>query len=1069
MELKRLEFDPEGVNKDNTIHDEKHTSLASDPFSQIISPYYGPFFVASLKNADNEDIPESAWEYGEELPPVNGLITKPLYHSIILKEKINGIVKVTYSSVGSDLVRPPVETADYLINVLNDPLVVKWVNVKGVPHMMPTTKHRQHWIDFQNKNDLSVSIKSIADTIGTYNDELGTGVLALYQSRVAILEETLLSNDIVAHNNKPNAHDINFTDISAEAKNAIAKNADKVFGASYLALCVETSATGLNWDKVSDYLKRYNSDTLEGDLLIEESVNWGSRELEDGLVAKDLFNIASSDSVEVGPTDFSLKISGDGVTLGGGQLYTWAEALEYSKGMNGDLVVVSHSSDFDVIGTGTLEDPFKMSMRYPLATNTDMGFLQLQTEIGTNSSGYGIVSSTAQELFNTIANYLPITTTVNGHQLTNDVVLSKSDIRLNKVDDTADLNKPISDAQRARLSQLSDEDHTHTWDDVRWESATSERFGVDNLTDSPNYPGALTYEVAESYGYSVTRLLDEYETKASVENVRWWQSVDVTVITDDYNLVITNGYIMKCDGGTPTTVQLPTDDPIPFPDEYRGLDKDLLLYAYESDGGVITYQLLDKPETDKLAYMLGIINPQLTSAGKLVNIIDAGSDTKLIEHIANPTPHGLDEPLRELNQVKNNDLYSDNETLDGMVWDGNKLTFETINGFDTKLSTGVAVKSNGGNPLAWRSPVSGGIIYQSSFVAYADNKAAIDLESAEHDIILGAVKGKGTIDLLTIRFTPTGYPKVYIESWGYNTDGDSLTLSGVSYNEISLSNSVEESHNGNLFSMNHYRFFYNSYSDEYRIECISGTHQLCGGVIAGISYEIKQKLLDLLNNPYTGIRTPSKANYAVTGSVRRPHPNTDNTVNDYSGLFHSYISTEAIELIRNGGKRFKTQISCVAYYDSSLGKFVISGLKDIYPNGYNCYNANVLQFKPTSDDFTSEVDYKSLTEGLSPGSITNASDWERGYSGEVLKNIDAIADLKSIEWHGYYVGELPTDGQTFQILAELDCYNVLWGISSADWNYISKHLSEYKDTITTPKEDPVYELNGFESLKIGDF
>jgi hypothetical protein len=50
-----------------------------------------------------------------------------------------------------------------------------------------------------------------------------------------------------------------------------------------------------------------------------------------------------------------------------------------------------------------------------------------------------------------LSNLVPKTTTVNGHSLSSDVLITKSDISLGNVDNTSDINKPISTATQTAL------------------------------------------------------------------------------------------------------------------------------------------------------------------------------------------------------------------------------------------------------------------------------------------------------------------------------------------------------------------------------------------------------------------------------------------------------------------------------------------------------------------------------------------------------------------------------------------------------------------------------------------
>ncbi|MCC2258047.1 hypothetical protein LKD74_08740 [Intestinimonas sp. CLA-AA-H199] len=55
-----------------------------------------------------------------------------------------------------------------------------------------------------------------------------------------------------------------------------------------------------------------------------------------------------------------------------------------------------------------------------------------------------------------IHNKVPVSTTVNGHPLTGDVEVTQEDVGLGNVDNTSDVNKPVSTAQQAALDAKVD-------------------------------------------------------------------------------------------------------------------------------------------------------------------------------------------------------------------------------------------------------------------------------------------------------------------------------------------------------------------------------------------------------------------------------------------------------------------------------------------------------------------------------------------------------------------------------------------------------------------------------------
>lgn len=74
---------------------------------------------------------------------------------------------------------------------------------------------------------------------------------------------------------------------------------------------------------------------------------------------------------------------------------------------------------------------------------------------GTVESG-SIGFITGDVLYNELSKYVPKTTKVNGQALTGDIIITKGDIGLGNVDNTSDMNKPISNAVNNKFQELAD-------------------------------------------------------------------------------------------------------------------------------------------------------------------------------------------------------------------------------------------------------------------------------------------------------------------------------------------------------------------------------------------------------------------------------------------------------------------------------------------------------------------------------------------------------------------------------------------------------------------------------------
>lgn len=130
----------------------------------------------------------------------------------------------------------------------------------------------------------------------------------------------------------------------------------------------------------------------------------------------------------VSTTTLSELVGNGGIMLYGGQYYTYS--------------VYSPASGVYVFEIESLLTPY----RYYGEVNSDLTLLQAM------SSTYQSNYATQDDLDGLVPN----TRTVNGHALSSDVTITKGDIGLGNVDNTSDLNKPISTATQAALVQKVD-------------------------------------------------------------------------------------------------------------------------------------------------------------------------------------------------------------------------------------------------------------------------------------------------------------------------------------------------------------------------------------------------------------------------------------------------------------------------------------------------------------------------------------------------------------------------------------------------------------------------------------
>lgn len=1062
MNLKHWELDPTGSNPDNLIEMELHPYEPTDEFSQLITPLYGPFFSAQVYDELGNLIDEDEWVYGDETPPLNSLVEKPLYHSVIFKKELKRTVKISYQTVGSELVRPRTEVAEYLVNVLNSPIKTQWSSVREVPHMYPVNEHSQHWIDVQNTTPLGKAIESIGDSYLEHLEDVSQGDVASIKNKLVLLSETLNQYRLEEHMTNPLAHSNQAQEYYAEVKDSVARNADRVYGFAYLKLCLDTQASGLNWSRVTKYLKRYNSTRLEDDLLVMANFTWGDKVFDEKLKAKTFARLGGRNFASVGHTLYPLVAAPYGVSIGMHKFFDLSGAIEYSKGLDGIKMISIRSTDFTFNGNGSALSPLSLDINYRLASATEKGFARLTKTIDEKSEGYGLTSKTLEDLIKTYVNYLPNTVKVNGIVATGDVVLTKESIGLGEVQDTPDLDKEISIAQQNALDGLSDANHRHDFDDVEWETATDNNYGIDVLSSDLEVAGAVSHELGEHHIDLFEMLLLDYSDKVEDENIRLVATKSISSVCTEHNITLTGGELYVIEFGDKTITALPTQT-VEYPIETHGLDRDLLLYYRATDN---TYLISKVPIKDTSVVLAGKVNPFRSKDGVLESVVDYGTDQLLVEHEKDERPHGLDYKNIDLDKLVNLDLFRSSPVAEAIVFDGNKIRTSNVLDFSRVDCSGLAIKSRGGNPLAWRAGELKGIRYQSSFVADAELTELLNIAATPLDIILGYIKDKSTVRLLSLAFTPDNIVKLYIENWSYEASEGGITLTNASRNELELDIKNHHTLVNSGGDLGLFKWSYSTSDHSFAVEVLSGKHEVITGHVLALDDSIKKQLSDLLDNPYVGLRMSAGNKLAVAGCVRSPNPQNPVYINDYTSLFNSYVSTETMKHHRKSLGKYKTRVTLPGYYREADNRLVLGNIDNALPHGYNIFDFTMLSLK--DNDGTTplvRLDQKDLQDKLSMGAIVNCDNWRDGYSANFKRKVNqtiAFEPLPIID--GKLLGEYPVDGTPLILTGEIMCTNTLWGISAYDWNSLASHLTGYEEPLPPVLVEEL--LSGFESILI---
>lgn len=117
----------------------------------------------------------------------------------------------------------------------------------------------------------------------------------------------------------------------------------------------------------------------------------------------------------------------------------------------------------------------------------------------TNDTGFITNSALSGYLTSSTANitYVPLSRTVNGYNLSSNISLNSSDVGLGNVNNTSDVNKPISTATQTALNGKAGIAHTHTAGDVVGGTFDNARISQSNVTQ---HQTALTIDTSQVSG-----------------------------------------------------------------------------------------------------------------------------------------------------------------------------------------------------------------------------------------------------------------------------------------------------------------------------------------------------------------------------------------------------------------------------------------------------------------------------------------------------------------------------------------------------------------------------------------
>lgn len=563
-------YDPAGTRDECHLQDESHVILTNDNSYRVIVPELAPFFkhdLSVIHTASGLELKEGKdYNLGYKLLSAKKIAQRDLYGAIvIINPQLKGEFFVSYRSVGGNFVGIRSEVVTYLANALNDPTRTPFDKVIDRPSYFTPPKHEQHYSDFLNKEYTEDAIDDLVSAIDAAIENVDGDAIGYLNSRIQQLDSLLNQHNQAAHIvDYSNPHGTTAEQVQALPQGNASVDTFKAYNLTLVELANYINDRGITQDDVERYLSRYGdqfySDKLilkDGQAVIRSESGTTSIDLSNGnvVIKADTLNTlhADSDIHSVGETMSLIAGANTLEVISSGSGGREVDKLEYNghevihggtvreklkeKGGIGMRVVTQNTDTVQWEGTSRPSDKLKANVVISIATLTKRGSITLSNSRTENSRIKAPTPFVLNEIRKDGVNRVNKSTTVNGYPLTSNFSLDKDDVNLNKVDNTADKDKPVSSKQQKLLDEYSNGIHQHNLSEMDLPIATRDTLGVvtlvDDIESAFSEGGAATPKTVEEYVEHIVNVatISEGKLPSDVLDVRYWGPISPITCT----------------------------------------------------------------------------------------------------------------------------------------------------------------------------------------------------------------------------------------------------------------------------------------------------------------------------------------------------------------------------------------------------------------------------------------------------------------------------------------------------------------------------------------------------------
>lgn len=516
-------YDWKGTNPTNAFTE--HRVVDSEkPEERVVVLDHRPFFGNTLEitaaGSTTPLTPGVDYQLAYMLPELDESVASSVYCGVqLINPQIGGELIFKGQVLGESFYSPFVDILDYLVKYLNNPVDADWLKLDGRPTLYAPQPAATSWADLVNKKYLASAVRDVELDADAANTAIAQK-LAELKTTVAGLHAEIVAFNYPAHIASHKAHNITVAQTGAHPVSLKTPDTFLAYGKTLRTLTAEIRALGLQQSDINNYIEKWVSKDVDGVFIQQLAANRSLFKSKSGVseitFTDTAFILKSNGSIVLSAgyleSDLTLKFmewksgtntlriesSGnalgmDKLTLNGKVLLTTNLLLEYQAQGNGSgtpsdpddtKVYINGLGGLAFTGKGSKADPIKGTLTLPTASTTVKGVARLKKGPGTESTGYASTPDSLDAYEGKASDYVPKTTMLNSKPMndTTDRKVTKAEIGLDKVDNTADIDKPFSTEQEYELSVLSAKDHKHAWADLPLPAATAMTKGIGTFT-----------------------------------------------------------------------------------------------------------------------------------------------------------------------------------------------------------------------------------------------------------------------------------------------------------------------------------------------------------------------------------------------------------------------------------------------------------------------------------------------------------------------------------------------------------------------------------------------------------